>query len=1032
MVCLFAEQYNEKIYATVVQGNNLRTIMLDFHSRSVHVWVTVEEGGVKRNLCEEYLMYVVSGIASMHFDFVSKGIYGSKDAIAVERGVYPWKCGSRERVLYECEGLHIQVRLVTVTEEILATLKTHIIVVLKNIGIYGASVTLCAKYPYIPEAVYASGAVDEWEDGQLPMALRGNLDILRTANIDLEWHQQPTNCAPGACTMSGEAPLLTEDTMVDTFVAFTTVGTAVLETRMTTLETVERVNSQLTDYIVTLADCLQTPETICKEGSSAEHALMLVEDVHASVVEIYNAHKCCVYLSHSADGGAYMLLVFRDIFDFMQGIYNYLQLQNVISSFNLRTDLTMLLIEWRRLGIAKYARVYDPIETACPENTYASDPHWHHEMPWMVKADHHPPAFHVALEGVSTGASKDYDFNNLRYLNSIPWHRRHLVWPQKVLVDLCSHTFDPSAGPGGNSLNCVAARILESSEWQKTTIDGVPEDPLLRLDYCARDAFLHHLLFEKLQPLSTALVIERQSAIPLHAMCASNNPFSNDLISKCVIGKLLDTAKPLIRGRVCKFILSEDKLDERFDHTYSLKGKGAFVCNPVLCTSHEAPSRLVLCPELLVIDGESFYPNIITNYNISPDTWTRQDIGEGVSQQLSAHKSSNCQDIHNQQPEQCHFAVTDIRRQFAFLIQQVNTADAPESLPPGYFAICRKQGDPQEQIGLLPQKMTELLAMRGEFRAYANRADIGDREKNMYTVAAAQVKRITNSLIGCFGMKSSPLYSYTIAEAVYSHQKFVIATIINDLYKFRTCETCRKTHYFQSAGEILGTSGTCAEMCEMPKPGPPLELVNVFTDSFCVSLSPDDDDLQIEQMMDILKTLQIQKCVFRTNCSPVKFTVEARVSRALFLTSASHVYKLQGSTPGGKFIFKGKVVNRSRFSKEYPPQLQTVIQAICKYIINAQEHQYFRDGPYPRNNATTHQLEEALKLLDPLNRESLTHLQRFVCNTRFDALVLQPVFERHHQFAQLYSDAISGLHAQHTLSNKKQCFSIMVDTQLLW
>lgn len=168
---------------------------------------------------------------------------------------------------------------------------------------------------------------------------------------------------------------------------------------------------------------------------------------------------------------------------------------------------------------------------------------------------------------------------------------------------------------------------------------------------------------------------------------------------------------------------------------------------------------IVLEPEdkffsnVIVLDYESLYPNIIRTFNISPETLLINDQVD----YYDSHKKPYIEftSIYNNQDT---MTSTDIKR----------------------------IGYQLDKIGLIPQTVDMLISERLKYKKLYKEQKDDDPKKQEYFLKQWNFKIVLNSIYGVMGFKFSPLFNIKIAESITQGQRHMLKFQIDKLKEHNT------------------------------------------------------------------------------------------------------------------------------------------------------------------------------------------------------------------------------------------------------
>lgn len=585
--------------------------------------------------------------------------------------------------------------------------------------------------------------------------------------------------------------------------------------------------------------------------------------------------------------GVYVIYAFSDANRMLSALYGFLQGHHVLSSFNIRTDLTTLLLAWREHGICSYNRVHEEID-----GSFVSDPHFIDELPGLdavVKA---------------TTAARDMTEHFRGELRSgSNWRSFHVIWPGKVLVPLETIAFEKMKGVARQeqismSLDDVSKRFLPGCPGKKL-LAGPPSLNEL-VSYCARDADLHRRLHDEFDAVGVAALYSKLSAMPMQSMFPPPKTINTNILMKALNPRYVI---PMPEGDYKDYGLLQSDLftkDRSYTPQQSLKG--------ALKVTREAgpPSYMV------VIDIKSFYPWVVSALNMSPETLCGYNTKIANLTKVETSTGVTSQEFH----------LRDIRQKYSF-------AECPNGNLP-VLSLFRT-----DEEGALSALMRELIETRAMLQSLGMHA------------MANQAKLIANSFIGCFsGNKGSnnktarqfvDLFGSRIGEAVYGYGRYVMIQLIKGCESLFPCATCGRIHRFLDNDGRVQQYTQDAEVCQRPKKSSvPCALLAIDTDSFSLACSAKDiQHPGFEKfIVSVIEDISTESCGEFSQRYKLKFTPET-MGLCLSMKHASvAIWEPRRQGTCYPFTFKGVLVNKNTSNDAFCPHKQQLMRAVCKYVIS--------------------------------------------------------------------------------------------------
>ena len=228
------------------------------------------------------------------------------------------------------------------------------------------------------------------------------------------------------------------------------------------------------------------------------------------------------------------------------------------------------------------------------------------------------------------------------------------------------------------------------------------------LEYIVRDVVILKELEDKNSIIKMLFQLQQMSKIPLWRL------FNVSMIVEQMI--YLQTY------HTDKIVIQSNRINDSEDTSF----QGAIVLDP----------EDKLSDNVIVLDYESLYPNVIRSFNISPETLLINN--EYEKQVRDGKKILDFTDMYDSQNPEIH-----------------------------------KIGYSLEKVGIMPHTVNMLISERIRYKnLYKNQQD-DDPQKQEYYLKQWNFKIVLNSMYGFLGFKFSPLFNKVVAESITAGQRFM-------------------------------------------------------------------------------------------------------------------------------------------------------------------------------------------------------------------------------------------------------------------
>jgi DNA polymerase elongation subunit (family B) len=279
--------------------------------------------------------------------------------------------------------------------------------------------------------------------------------------------------------------------------------------------------------------------------------------------------------------------------------------------------------------------------------------------------------------------------------------------------------------------------------------------------YCIQDCNLVHEIFQKIDIMTTYIEMSKLCSVPIDFLMKRGQgiKLTSYVAKKC---REKDTLMPLI---------SKGAEDDMYE--------GAIVLEPKCNLYLEKP---VAC-----VDYSSLYPSCSISENISMDSKVstiEYDLNRKIVR-VTGERDASGKFIYDNLPG---YKYVDI--EYEVFAWKKFGASAATKILTGH-KVCRWAQFPDDQKGILPSILQELLSARKSTRKQAEK-ETDPFKKNILDKRQLSIKVTANSIYGQAGSKTSTFYDMDVAASITSMGRTLIMyakDIIENVYKDRIVDT---------------------------------------------------------------------------------------------------------------------------------------------------------------------------------------------------------------------------------------------------
>ena len=598
----------------------------------------------------------------------------------------------------------------------------------------------------------------------------------------------------------------------------------------------------------------------------------------------------------------HVVLAYDSHFSMIADLYNCLSSQDVLVSWNLRTDLVTLLRNCRLHKWTEFKRVMDPLDDDDECLHCVSDLHYKQEIPALARTD-----IPISYE---TWTSPLTETRLQQLLDTKGWKELGVVWPPgsgegggaHLMIDIASWFFfqvRSSSGSQSMKLNDVARQILGETKLYNKAPNSDPSSIMQRIAYCEKDTELHKRLYDTMGILPRILSVQMAGCpIPAQMFCLADNPVRMMKISEIMISAFLQS--PMYRSQCIaterRFFLPKNPKKQSAEETTQAETQVRSLKAGIFVAALPGFYREVIA----VGDFSSFYPGMVNETsNICISSYVPPGVGHLQHAKVHAIPGGKACTRQGDLQDKEQFDQQDLRHHTDIVHTSGNE-----------IFLDHKSS----KFVMLPRVMKALVDFRKAIQVQAELELEATDTKTSYwhqlKAMSDQVKFVANSMIGCLVNEHSCLYNPPVAQAVYWRQRAFLATMVQGFAHMRECKTCGHVHHFLVNGQVEQHKAFEDDQnsCPSPEAGRPLCLLGVTTDSLTFKLPAKAQPYADEVVEWVVNRLHEHYTVDKS----VTFGVETVAKALLQLRDRSQVLLCTN----GKVIYKGATFNKFKGGKQ--------------------------------------------------------------------------------------------------------------------